>query len=198
MNRDVVVLLSGGVDSAACAYLAHRGAQWRSAGGRLHSCVFVDYAQPAMRQEERAALLIGEALGVEVVTVQVNLNGTMAEGVGAKGPRVLPGRNLAFLARAMNYAACNGAREVWFGAIRDDDRDYPDCRHGFVGAVDGLGRATLGVGVRTPLIGMSKGSVLALASALGVPLDSTWSCYEPDSSGVACGTCNSCVGRNAA
>jgi 7-cyano-7-deazaguanine synthase len=187
----VVVLLSGGVDSATLAYIA-------AAGKRLHSCVFVDFAQPAVEAERRAALLVGEALGVEVVEAQVNLIGDhMRTGAGAAGPRMLPGRNLALIARAVNHAAANGAAEVWFGAIRDDYADYPDCRPEFERAVSTVTRMAYGVTVRAPLLGCTKREVLLLAGQHGVPLALTWSCYEP-AAGKPCGTCNSCRSREAA
>ncbi|GAG31182.1 unnamed protein product, partial [marine sediment metagenome] len=56
-QKDIVVLCSGGMDSAVLAYMAHRA-------GRLHSLFFVRYGQPAQYEEERATSRIAKGLGV--------------------------------------------------------------------------------------------------------------------------------------
>ena len=184
----IVVLCSGGVDSTVLAMRALREK-------RLHSVVFVDFGQPALDAERRAVLLWGERFGVPVVELGCPLHGSMATGVGAGGPRLMPGRNLALISRAVNYAAENGVHEVQFGAIGDDARDYPDCRPEFVGAVGDLCRRTYGVDVRAPLLDSAKPEVIAEAAAFDV-LDGCWSCYQPRD-GVPCGACASCVSRGA-
>jgi 7-cyano-7-deazaguanine synthase len=46
--------------------------------------------------------------------------------------------------------------------------------------------------VLAPLQELSKAQILARARALGVPVERTLSCYDPDSSGAACGRCDAC------
>lgn len=185
----IVVLCSGGVDSTVLAMRAIRDK-------RLHSVVFVDFGQPAADQERNAVLLWGDRVGVPVVQLGCPLRGSMAIGVGAGGPRVIPGRNLALIAWAVNYAAENGVCEVQFGAIGDDAHDYPDCRLEFVRAVGDLCRRAYGVDVRAPLLGRTKAEVIAEAAACGV-LEGSWSCYQPRN-GVPCDACASCLSRNEA
>lgn len=45
------------------------------------------------------------------------------------------------------------------------------------------------------LIRMSKAEIVETAMEAGVPLELTWSCYEPQPGGIACGRCDSCVLR---
>jgi 7-cyano-7-deazaguanine synthase len=106
------------------------------------------------------------------------------------------GWRLLMLAHAVNYAASIGAAEVQFGAIADDQRDYPDCRPEFVAAVSGMA-APWGIRVSAPLIGMSKAEVIAEARARDV-LETAWSCYTPTYGSKPCGTCASCVARERA
>lgn len=185
----IVVLCSGGVDSTVLAMRALRD-------NRLHSVVFIDFGQPAVGQERRAVLLWGERFGVPIVELGCPLRGSMATGMGVAGPRVMPGRNLALIAWAVNYAADNGVCEVQFGAIGDDAHDYPDCRSEFVRAVGDLCRRAYGVDVCAPLLHSNKAGVIAEAAGFDV-LQGCWSCYQPRD-GVPCGACGSCLSRNEA
>jgi 7-cyano-7-deazaguanine synthase len=49
--------------------------------------------------------------------------------------------------------------------------------------------------IRTPLIELTKAEIVRLAQDLGVPLELTHSCYDPDASGRPCGACDSCLLR---
>ena len=49
--------------------------------------------------------------------------------------------------------------------------------------------------MHTPLIALSKAQIVARAHELGVDLSLTWSCYEPEPDGRACGLCDSCLLR---
>lgn len=192
--RDVVVLLSGGLDSTVLAAGA-------LADGRLLACVTVRYGQPHLEAEVMAARRWCEAHGVDRVLVDAPMHGlAMHTGVGEPGPRVMPGRNLVLVAHAVQYAAAAGGKEVHVGACADDYTDYPDCRPQFIGAADRVASA-YGVRVVAPLARLRKPGVVALAHRLGVDIGATWSCYQPRASGMgfaACGTCNACTLRASA
>lgn len=57
--------------------------------------------------------------------------------------------------------------------------------------VEGRQRLT----VHAPLLRMSKADIVRASRDLGVPLALTWSCYEPDRDGAACGRCDACLLR---
>ena len=54
--------------------------------------------------------------------------------------------------------------------------------------VEGKQRLT----IHTPLIRMTKAEIVETAMSREVPLELTWSCYEPQLDGAACGRCDSC------
>lgn len=193
--RDVVVLLSGGVDSAVVL-------SWAATPvNRLAGAVFVDYGQPVARQEWAAACRIAHHVGTECMKVtlaaEVALGDCMRIGVGLTGPRIVPGRNALLLSAGVSWAVQVGATEVWYGANADDARDYPDCRATFIRAFDAMSRTAYGVGVRAPLLTLYKGHIVRSATQRKLPLDLLWSCYE-STTDEPCGRCNSCVARNEA
>jgi len=187
--RDIVVLLSGGLDSTVLAASALKV-------GRLRACICFRYGQPHMEAEMMAARKWCADNGVERVLVDVPLPGgsAMHTGVGVPGPRVMPGRNLVLIAHAVQYAATVGASEVHIGACADDQLAYPDCRPGFVGAAASVAR-TYGVEVLAPYLYLRKSDIVSIAKGLGVDIGATWSCYQPRPVGLGfepCGTCDAC------
>jgi len=180
----VLVLWSGGVDSTVLLKEALDR-------GRLAMALHVNYGQPAAGAEAKACRQLGNSWEVPWRRILVDLEGSMAEGVGAAGPRVLAGRNQVLISHAVNIAAARGIDEVWLGAHHGDTADYPDCRPEFIGAMDELAKAW-GVRVAAPLMDLTRSQVIARASAALVPLNKCWSCYQPR--GIEpCGTCNSCL-----
>ena len=184
MSRDVLVLCSGGPDSLVLAERARLS-------GRLRMLLFAWYDHPANREESAAVFRYMTAAGVEAV--EVNMTAMHArELANDDGPRVVPGRNLVLLSVAINRAAALGCSEVWIGANAADQRDYPDCRPGYLDAVSALG-APWGVRVVAPLVDTEKPQIIEEAARLGV-LDGSWSCYAPVDRDP-CGCCASCVER---
>ena len=57
--------------------------------------------------------------------------------------------------------------------------------------VEGLTRLK----IHTPLLHLSKAQIVTLAQELRVPFGLTYSCYDPDSAGHACGQCDACLLR---
>lgn len=193
--RDVVVLLSGGLDSTVLAASALKV-------GQLRACICFRYGQPHMEAEMMAARKWCADHGVERVVVDVPLPGgsVMHTGVGAPGPRVMPGRNLVLIAHAVQYAAAVGAREVHIGACADDQLAYSDCRPAFVEAAATVARS-YGVEVVAPYLYLRKMDIVGVARGLGVDIGATWSCYQPRVVGMGfepCGGCDACQLRDSA
>lgn len=207
----VVILLSGGLDSAVTAAIA------REQGLMLHALSF-DYGQ-RHAIELVAARKVAAALGVArhvVLRVDLRLIGGSAltdaidvpksddtERIGASIPiTYVPARNTIFLACALGYAEVVGASDIYLGVNAVDYSGYPDCRPAFIEAFESLARVATRAGVeggelriRTPLISMSKADIVAEGVRLGVDFALTHSCYDPDTQGQACGRCDSCLLR---
>lgn len=194
-KKDVVVLLSGGLDSTVAAASA-------LAAGSLRACLCVRYGQPHMEAEMMAARKWCTDNVVERVLLDVNMPRVeaMHTGVGMAGPRVMPGRNLVLIAHAVQWAAANDCATVLIGACKDDAANYPDCRPKFVEAANALA-SVYGVEVRAPWLYHTKADVVEFARIFKVDIAATWSCYEPLAVGFGfapCGTCDACRLRDAA
>ena len=126
-SRRVLCLFSGGYDSLFLMHLAQQQTT-------LTGAVYVMYAHRAWMQEQIVVNRFCAQHIVPVSVVSADLIGVNAMNApsGQPGPRIVPGRNLAFLALAVNRAVVLGANEVWYGATAEDARNYPDCRSGFV------------------------------------------------------------------
>jgi len=106
----------------------------------------------------------------------------------------VPARNLVFLSHAANYAAAKDATDIFIGVNQLDFSGYPDCRSGFISAVELAMRTGVSVDfkIHTPLIQMKKTEIIELGLSLGVDYSETQSCYDPMTSGESCGECDSC------
>jgi 7-cyano-7-deazaguanine synthase len=205
----VVVLLSGGLDSATCATMASKEYE-------VHALT-VDYGGRHSRELESAGR-IAEHLGVSshrVVRVEMDrLGGSSllegggpipdaksAEAIGERIPSTyVPARNMVLLSLGVALAECVGAGKVIIGANAIDFSGYPDCRpeflEAFQGAVSSGTRAGVegaGIVIEAPLLHMTKAEIVKLGSELGAPFGLTWTCYRGGER--ACGRCEACVLR---
>ena len=205
-----VALLSGGLDSATAAALAIE------AGYRLIA-LSLDYGQ-RHRRELQAAAAVAQALGIaEHHTLSVNLAAwggsaltDAAQTVPTCGlePSVIPstyvpGRNTVFIALGLSLAEARGAQRLVLGVNAVDYSGYPDCRPDYLAAFQELaslsskaGREGRAPELWAPLVELSKSDIVMEALRLGVPIESTWSCYSGGD--APCGRCDSCRIRDAA
>jgi 7-cyano-7-deazaguanine synthase len=187
--KDTVILFSGGLDSTVLLYAERE---------RIKRAIYVEYAQPAGREEGLAATLILDRADVPMRSIHASLAGidAMQAASGEKGARIVPARNLVLLAYGVNLALSEGCTRVIYGATGGDVGAYADCRASFVTALSSACRG-LGCSIEAPFLGMSKAEVVAKGREIGAPLEMSWSCYAPRF-GAACGGCNACVERAAA
>ena len=212
-NRDkttgAVVLLSGGLDSMVAAGLA------REAGFRLHALT-IDYNQ-RHRREIDAAKTIAATLGAErhvILPLDLRQFGGSAltadipvpkEGVGDDIPvTYVPARNLVFLSLTLAWAEALGARDIFIGVNALDYSGYPDCRPEFIAGFEQLAELATKAGaegrhfkIHAPLQFMGKAEIAREADRLGLDAGMSWSCYDPQPDGRACGLCDSCRLRRA-
>lgn len=173
MKPSTVVLLSGGVDSSTL--LVHMVKL-----GYPASALFVDYGQPALGSESRAAKAIA-------AYADVGLN---CEQVGRISPRrsgEFPGRNALLVLRAATLA--EGPLLIGLGIHAGTP--YPDCGVGFIQAMQAVLDLYHGGSVQliAPFVAEGKTEVIERARSLEVPLELCHSCEKAD---VPCGACLSC------
>ena len=207
-----VCLLSGGLDSATC--LAHA----RRAGFECCALSF-DYGQ-RHHVELEAARRVAAALGASdhrIARIDLRTFGHSAltdeiavpkgrdEAAMTGGIPVtyVPARNAIFLSFALAWAEVLEANDIFIGVNALDYSGYPDCRPEFIQAFETMSNLAtkaavegrIRIRIRAPLIELTKAEIVRLAVELGVPMELTHSCYDPDASGRPCGACDSCLLR---
>lgn len=203
-SRQAVVLLSGGLDSMVSAGLA------REAGFAINALT-IDYNQ-RHRREIVAAKAIADEMGVlrhVVLPLDLRRFGGSAltddiavpkDGVGPDIPvTYVPARNLVFLSLTLAWAEAIGARDIFIGVNALDYSGYPDCRPEFIAAFENIAELATKAGaqgqrmtIHAPLQFMSKAEIAREAQRLGLDAGMSWSCYDPQPDGRACGLCDSC------
>ena len=209
-GKRAVVLLSGGLDSTTVVALTTRD------GWSVHTLT-IRYGQRHESEVAQArvvaarygvakhvvldidlAALGGSALTSNAIAVPKDRSASaMADGVPVT---YVPARNTVFLSLALAWAESLGAQDLFIGVNALDYSGYPDCRPEFIEAFEALANRATRAGtadgarftVHTPLMQMHKREIITLGASLGVDYSATTSCYDPDSSGGACGRCDAC------
>ena len=191
------MLLSGGIDSAACLYLCRkRGYTTRALTIRFHRMARGELtaarkiAKAAEVEEHRLVSIpeLRELTDIGPVTALRGLPGTY-----------IPMKNATYYSLAAAYAEETGSSRLVGGHNRDDLELFEDTSDRFFSSL----QRTLREGssrlrrrrlvIWRPLRRLSKPRVVRLAHSLGVPLGLTWSCHAEGSS--HCGKCDGCLGR---
>jgi len=198
-DKNAVILLSGGLDSAVTLYYA------KNRGYKLTAAIF-DYNQ-RHRKEINCAKRIARLNGLKCYVIKIRLNWTKSSLTNKRikvslnrslTSKDIPftyvsGRNIIFLSYAASLAESIGARTIFIGAHIQDYSGYPDCRPEFLRAFEqalGEGLKNKGVRIIAPLLSKSKKEIIQLGLRLKVPFEHTWSCYQGGSK--PCSRCDSC------
>ena len=201
--KKAVVLLSGGMDSAAVVAMA------QEQGYAVHA-LSVRYGQRHTSELDaaaRVALALGVAghkvvdvdlrsIGGSALTADIDVPDAGGEGIPAT---YVPARNTIMLSLALGWAEVLGANDIFCGVNAVDYSGYPDCRPEFVAAFQALanlatkaGVEGAGIRVHAPLQYLSKAQIASEGVRLGVDFALTVSCYRADERGRACGHCDAC------
>lgn len=188
-----VVLLSGGIDSATCLWIA------RSRGPV--TALTVDYGQHAAEMERKISVSLCAMSNTSHRHIDVKgiseLSSSAITGSGDASVAVnaiVPGRNALLVSVAASFAAKVGADTVWIGCNKTDADNFPDCTEDFLSKLNEAVWAGYKIKLMYPLALLSKKQVVAKAKELWVPLGTTSSCYY----GTACGDCSACKIRKEA
>ncbi len=187
----------------------------REAGYTINALT-IDYNQ-RHRREIEAARVIADRLGVArhvILPLDLRQFGGSAltadlavpkDGVGEAIPvTYVPARNLVFLSLTLAWAEALGAHDIFIGVNALDYSGYPDCRPEFIAAFADLARLATKTGIEggdfqihAPLQYYGKAEIARQADRLGLDPAMSWSCYDPQPDGRACGRCDSCRLRRA-
>ena len=212
-DKNAVVLLSGGLDSATVLAIA------RAEGFKCHALTF-RYGQRHSVEVERAAALADSWNATNHVTLDIDLKefgGSALTDDNIEVPKsrseedmssdipitYVPARNTIFLSFALAWAEVLNSDDIFIGVNALDYSGYPDCRPEFIRSFEATANLATKAGVEgtshitihTPLIDLTKGEIIARGMKLGVDYSMTTSCYDPDPDGAACGECDSCILR---
>jgi 7-cyano-7-deazaguanine synthase len=201
-----VVLLSGGMDSAVCAAIAH-------AGGYELAALHLNYGQRTQERELKAFNDVADFYNVQKrLVVDVShfaaiggssltdsaMDVSAADLTNTNIPTsYVPFRNANILAIAVSWAEVLRASALFIGAVEEDGSGYPDCRKEFYDAFQNVintgTKPETRVVIHTPVITFAKKDIVQKGVDLGAPLHLTWSCYKRND--AACGECDSCALR---
>jgi len=208
-SKKAVVLLSGGLDSSTTLAIA------RSEGYDTYVMSF-RYGQ-RNRIELISAENIAKALGAKqhnIIDIDLRIFGASALTADIDVPKerseidmsgnipitYVPARNTIFLSYALAWAEVLTADTIFIGVNAIDYSGYPDCRPEYILAYQKMANLATQAAVesdteltiRTPLLEKTKAEIISIGTALGVDYSLTLSCYDPDTEGRACGSCDSC------
>ncbi len=189
------MLLSGGIDSATCLYLANKKYRTRALTFEYHGI--------AGREIEAARAVANSARISEHRFVRLPDLKEASEFTEVRfekmPPTYVPMRNSIFYSFAASYAEEVRADFIIGGHNRDDMQTFLDARPAFFvrlerafwsGSLILRKRKTR---VLLPVGGKTKVQVVRLGESLGVPLELTWSCHRDGME--HCWECKGCLSR---
>lgn len=210
VGAPAVVLLSGGLDSSTVAHYV------KGQGHEIYAMTF-RYGQRhsvEIAAAERVAKSVGaahhlvvdfnlSAIGGSALTSDIPVPHDGDPTAGEIPVTYVPARNTIFLSFALAWAEVLEAQDIYIGANAIDYSGYPDCRPEYLCAYEKMANLATAAGVtgksrlriHAPLLNKSKAEIVEVGRDLGVDFSLTHSCYDPDPSGLACGSCDSCLLR---
>ena len=204
MEKDAILILSGGLDSTTLLY---------DYQDRIALAISFDYGSKHNAREIPFARLHCQRLGIEHITIPLKFmaqyfDSSLLEG-GDDIPEghyaadnmkstVVPFRNGIMLSVAVGMAESRGLQYVMMANHGGDHTIYPDCRPEFVDAFDQAAQAGTFDGVRllSPYTHLTKADIARRGKLLGIDYSETWSCYKGGQR--HCGRCGTCIERREA
>ncbi|MCM1450055.1 MAG: 7-cyano-7-deazaguanine synthase QueC [Clostridiales bacterium] len=206
MNNQKIALLvlSGGMDSTTMLY------EFKD---RIAAAVNFSYGSNHNERERECARYHCRLLGIELIEIDLDFMKTYFESSLLQGAdaipdghyadenmrsTVVPFRNGIMLSIAAGLAESRHLKEVMLANHGGDHAIYPDCRDGFIKAMDSAIESGTydGIHLYAPYTDISKTDIARKGAALGIDYSLTYSCYKGGE--THCGSCGTCVERREA
>lgn len=203
-SKQVVILLSGGIDSATLLY-------WALRKNYEPVALIFDYNQRHKKEIYYAKKLAGlnkikyfkgkiKLSWAQSSLTNTNINIPTKRNLNSKNipSTYVPGRNIIFLSYAFSLAESIGSKYVLIGAHIQDYSGYPDCRPEFLRKIEtAINQGMEGsIKILAPFVKMRKEEIIRIGLKSGVPYEHTWSCYSGTKK--PCEKCDSCRFRSKA
>lgn len=202
--KDALLVLSGGMDSTTMLY---------EYADSIALAVNFNYGANHNAREAECARLNCRKLGIELVEIDLSFMGRHFESSLLSGAdaipeghyedanmrsTVVPFRNGIMLSVAAGLAESRGLRAVMISNHGGDHAIYPDCRAGFINAMNAaISEGTYEhIELRAPYTGLTKADIACRGARIGVDYSLTYSCYKGGRQ--HCGRCGTCVERREA
>lgn len=204
MAKDSIIVYSGGLDSTT---LLHEFKD------RIAVAVSFDYGSNHNAREIECAQWQCAQLGIEHIVIPLKFMGQYFRSSLLSGAEeipeghyaddnmkstVVPFRNGIMLSIACGLAESRDLKYVMIANHGGDHAIYPDCRSGFIAAMNSamMEGTYENVEIFAPYTNITKGEIALRGLQLGVDYDHTYSCYK--GSEIPCGKCGTCVERDEA
>lgn len=205
MNKDCIIVLSGGLDSVT---LMH---EYKD---RIALALTFDYHSRHAGHEIACAKWQCESLGIPHLVLELGfmdqyMNSSLFANSEEEIPEgsyndenmkstVVPFRNGIMLSIAAGIAESRDLKYVLIANHSGDHSIYPDCRPGFINAMSSaISNGTYNQAeILAPYTNISKRDIALKGQQLGVDYSHTYSCYKGGDK--HCGKCGTCVERKEA
>ncbi len=202
VSQKAVVILSGGMDSTLCGYLA------KEMGYDIIALHFNYHQRTQAKELEAFEAICGELKPIETYVIDLDffaqvgasalIDSSIAVPTGGIGEGVpvtyVPFRNGIFLSIATAITEKHAATAIFIGVVQEDSSGYPDCHEHYIQnmqqAINSGTKEETKIEICMPLVHLKKSQIVQEALRLNVPLHYTWSCYQNQDK--ACGVCDSC------
>ena len=201
MEKDALIVLSGGMDSVTLLY------DYKDS---IALAVNFIYGSNHNMRELACARLHCQALGIELLEIHLDFMGeyfhsSLLEGGDAipegnyeddnMRSTVVPFRNGIMLATAAGLAESRGLSAVMLANHSGDHSIYPDCRPEFIDAMaHAIAAGTYeAIELRAPYTNLTKAQIAMRGRDLGIDYSTTYSCYKGGEH--HCGGCGTCRER---
>lgn len=204
MEKDSILVLSGGLDSTTMLY------EYRK---RIALAVSFDYGSNHNAREIECARKNCDLLDIPHIVIPLDFIGKYFESsllAGAEAipeghyeeenmkSTVVPFRNGIMLSVAAGLAESRGLKHVMIANHEGDHAIYPDCRSWFIDAMsEAIKLGTYpGITILAPYTKLDKAEIVRHGMTLGMDYALTYSCYKGGEK--HCGKCGTCVERREA